>query len=317
MPGWLYNCNEMSNKKRSYFDIQVNGYAGIDFNQNSISLESMELACKKLEADDVEGIFATIITADLTDMIIRIKQLVWLREQSFMVKKMIKGIHIEGPFINDNPGYHGAHPVDCILKPDIDIMERLLEAGDGMVRIVTLAPEKDHQQKLVRFLASKKIIVAAGHCNPNLDELKLAMDAGLQMFTHLGNGCPQNLPRHDNIIQRVLSLKDKLWVSFIADGIHIPFYALKNYIDLAGIENVIITTDAMAAAGAGEGEYTISNIKLEVGNDRIVREPGKSNFAGSAIDMRSSFVNLTDQLGLSVEDAGKLTNSNPWKLFGN
>jgi N-acetylglucosamine-6-phosphate deacetylase len=135
------------------------------------------------------------------------------------------------------------------------------------------------------------------------------------MFTHLGNGCPQELPRHDNIIQRVLSLKNDLWICFIADGIHIPFYALKNYIAVAGIKNVNITTDAMAAAGAKSGRYAISNIKLEVGEDRVVREPGKDNFAGSAIDMKSSYKNLIEKVGLSTEESRQLTYSNPNKIF--
>ncbi len=305
----------MSNKKYSYLDIQVNGYAGVDFNQNKITCESIEFTCNKLVKDDVEGIFATIITADLEDMIIRINQLVQLRNQSSLIRKIIKGIHIEGPFINPSPGYHGAHPIEAILKPDVEIMKELLDAGDGLVRIVTLAPEKDDQNKVTRFLAAQNITVSAGHCNPSMDELKSAIDAGLSMFTHLGNGCPQDLPRHDNIIQRALSFKDDLQLCFIADGIHLPFYALKNYISIAGIENVIITTDSMGAAGAKEGRYTLSNIELEVGKDRVVREPGKNNFAGSAIDMKSSFSNLTKHLGLSVKDAKQLTYFNPSKIF--
>jgi len=305
----------MSNKKQSYLDIQVNGYACVDFNQNKITCENMEFACNKLVEDDVDGIFATIITTDLKDMVIRIKQLIQLRNQSSLIRGIIKGIHIEGPFINASPGYHGAHPIDAILKPDVEIMKELLNAGDGLVRIVTLAPEKDDQNKVTRFLASQNITVSAGHCNPSMGELESAIDAGLNMFTHLGNGCPQDLPRHDNIIQRVLSFKDNLQLCFIADGIHIPFYALKNYISIAGIENIIITTDSMAAAGAKEGRYTLSNIKLEVGKDRVVREQGKNNFAGSAIDMKSSYSNLIKHLGLSVEDAKQMTYFNPLKIF--
>ena len=165
-------------------------------------------------------------------------------------------------------------------------------------------------------MADGGIVVSAGHCNPGLDELKSAIDSGLSMFTHLGNGCPQELHRHDNIIQRVLALKDHLWLCFIADGIHIPFYALKNYITTAGTENCIITTDAMAAAEAKPGQYQLSNITLEVGKDGIVREPGKDNFAGSSVTMKQSFKNLTDIPGLNKEDAIKLTRFNPLKALG-
>ncbi|RLD74799.1 MAG: N-acetylglucosamine-6-phosphate deacetylase [Bacteroidetes bacterium] len=298
----------MGNK---YFDIQVNGYGGVDYNQNNLTLEDLRLSCSKLKDDDVEGILATIITADFEDMILRIRKIVDLREQDELVHKIIRGIHIEGPFLNSADGYRGAHPKAHILRPEIDKLKELLDAADGLCRIFTLAPEIDTNNLLTRHLSSHGIIISAGHCNPNLEILKSAIDAGLSMFTHLGNGCPQSLPRHDNIIQRVLSLKDDLKICFIADGIHIPFYALKNYIEIAGIENCIITTDAMAAAGAKAGRYTISNIELEVGEDRIVREPGKPNFAGSAIDMPSSAFNLKTEIGLTSEEVVQLTSFNP------
>ena len=89
----------------------------------------------------------------------------------------------------------------------------------------------------------------------------------------------------------------------------------KNYIKIAGVENCIITSDAMAAAGAKAGRYTISNIELEVGEDRVVREPGKDNFAGSAVDMKLSYKNLIKKIGLTVEESQQLTYSNPLKVF--
>jgi len=300
-----------------YLDIQVNGYGGIDFNQNNLSLNDLRTACKKLKNDQVGGIFATVITANFQDMIIRINQLVQLREQDTLIHEIIKGIHIEGPFLNIHDGYRGAHPKAHILEGDMNKMKRLLNAADGLTRIVTLAPEMDKNNELTRFLHDQGITVSAGHCNPKMDELKAAIDSGLSMFTHLGNGCPQNLPRHDNIIQKVLALKDKLTLCFIADGIHIPFFALKNYLGIAGIKNCIITTDAMAAAGAIPGRYKLSNITLEVGSDKIVREPGKINFAGSAIDMQSSALNLKTKLGLSDEEIMQLTYTNPSKFFKN
>ena len=115
-------------------------------------------------------------------------------------------------------------------------MQRLLDAAGGLTRMVTLAPECDPWLAVTKQLARQGICVAAGHCNPTLDQLDAALDAGLSMFTHLGNGCPLQLHRHDNIIQRVLSRAGKLWISFIADGIHIPWLALGNYLAMTGME---------------------------------------------------------------------------------
>lgn len=304
----------MENK---YFDIQVNGYGGIDYNKNNLTLEELRLSCLKLKEDNVEGILATIITADFQDMISRLKKIVDLREQDSLIHEIIQGIHIEGPFLKKDDGYRGAHPLECILEPDIGKLKELLNAANGLTRIFTLAPEVDKNNLLTKYLCSLEVTVSAGHCNPTLDELKIAIDAGLSMFTHLGNGCPQNLHRHDNIIQKVLSLKEDLTICFIADGIHIPFFALKNYIEISGIKNCIVTTDAMAAAGAKPGTYCLSNIELEVGEDKIVREPGKPNFAGSAIDMRSSELNLKNEVGLSKKEIIQLTHINPSKIFKN
>ncbi len=301
---------------KEYFDLQVNGYAGVDFNQNDLSPEDLHNACVKLKEDGIQGILATIITASPRDMMKRLQNLTQLLEQDKLVKEIIYGFHIEGPFLNKESGYRGAHPVELIKPADMELLKQLIDAGNGLTKIVTLAPEIDKDFKMIKMLVSEGITVSAGHCNPDMDELEGAIDFGLSMFTHLGNGCPANLDRHDNIIQRVLSFKDQLWLCFIADGVHIPFFVLKNYLDLVGYEKTIIVTDAMAAASASPGKYNLSGLQLEVGDDCIVREPGKPNFAGSATTMKQSQSNLMKYLGLNEEQCKSLTNENPMKAIG-
>jgi N-acetylglucosamine-6-phosphate deacetylase len=294
-----------------FFDIQVNGYAGIDFNSPGITVDSLYHACTQLKKDGVQGILVTIITAETEYMIKCLQRITNLREQENFLKEMIYGFHIEGPFLNKKLGYRGTHNPAWIKNADIELMKKLLEAASGLTRIVTLAPEVDIGFRVTKMLAENNIVVSAGHCDTSLEELKVAIDNGLSMFTHLGNGCPAELPRHDNIIQRVLSLKDKLWISFISDGLHIPPFALKNYLTVTGFTKVIITTDAMAAASAKPGVYTLGSVKLEVGSDKIVREPGKNNFAGSSITMRESSRLLQDILNISSEQIKQLMSTNP------
>lgn len=298
-----------------YFDIQVNGYAGVDFNQNSLTVEGLAFACEKLKADGVSGILATLITANITDMLIRIRNIVRFRNERKIIEEMIAGIHLEGPFISGEDGYRGAHPQQCVLQPDVETMRCLFDACEGLLKIVTLAPENDPECNVIRYLHNNNVVVSAGHCNPTVEQLKSAINAGVSMFTHLGNACPQHMHRHDNIIQRALSLKDELWLCFIADGHHIPFWVLKNYIALAGVERVIITTDAMAAAGAKEGIYTLGDIQLVVSDDRIAREPGKANFSGSAIDMKTSDMNLGRELSLSPSEIHQMLYVNPTRAI--
>lgn len=298
-----------------YFDIQVNGYAGVDFNQNNLTFEGLVLAREKLKADGVSGILATLITADFPDMLARINNIVRFRKESKIISKVIKGIHLEGPFISEEDGYRGVHPQQYVLKPCVEKMRLLLDACEGLLKIVTLAPEKDSEYQVIQYLRDNNVVISAGHCNPSIEQLKSAIKAGLSMFTHVGNACPQQMHRHDNIIQRALSLKDELWLCFIADGHHIPFWVLKNYIALVGFERVIITTDATAAAGAKEGVYTLGDMELVVSEDRIVREPGKVNFAGSAVDMKSIEINLKVELDLTASEIHQMLYVNPVKAL--
>ena len=301
---------------KGFFDLQVNGYGGVDFNQDDLTAEGLHQACEKLAADGVEGILATVITESIPQMCTRLSNLVALREKDPLARKLIAGFHIEGPFINETPGYVGAHPADAVPPANVDDVKRLLDAAGGLTRLVTLAPERDPQFRVTRFLGMAGITVSAGHSNATLDDLKGAADAGLSLFTHLGNGCPMQQHRHDNIIQRVLSLRDRIVITFIPDGVHVPFFALKNYIDLCGIDRVIIVTDAIAPAGMGPGRYKLARWELDIGDDMVARAPDGSHLVGSAITMPRAIKNLTTHVGLSMEDARRVTCTNPKRAVG-
>ena len=297
--------------KNGYFDLQVNGYGGIDFNNDALASEGLHKACLALKADGVGGILATIITEEIELMCSRLSNLTRLREKDSLAKQMIAGIHIEGPFINETTGYRGAHPAGAIKPANVDDMQRLLDASADLTRIVTLAPERDDGQAVTKYLAQQGIVVSAGHCNASLDELNAAIDAGLSMFTHLGNGCPMEINRHDNIIQRALSLADKLWFTFIADGFHIPFFALKNYLKAAGLDHCLIVSDAIAAAGLGPGRYTISRWDLLIGEDLVARSPDGSHLLGSAMSLGHGETKLREELGFNDKQIRKLMMENP------
>src|SRR5262249_38072958 len=185
---------------------------------------------------------------------------------------------------------------------DIDTMKQLLDAAGGIARMVTLAPERDKGSKVTKYLSGQGIRVSAGHCNPALDGLRGALDAGPSVFTPFGNGCPGMLPRHDNIIQRALSCSDRLMVGFIADGVHVPFMALGNYLKCCGLDRAFIVTDAICGAGQGPGEYTIGNQRVVVDENLATWSADRSHLMGSAGTMRRSEDNLRRALGLGAED---------------
>jgi N-acetylglucosamine-6-phosphate deacetylase len=223
----------MKTNRPGYFDLQVNGFAGVDFNADELEADALHAACAALAAGGVEGILATIITDHVEIMERRLMRLVQLRGRDALASRLIAGIHIEGPFINEREGYRGAHPVDAIRIADVGGMARLLAAADGLTRLVTLAPERDPGLRVTRMLAGQGIVVAAGHTDAGLDDLRAALDVGLTMVTHLGNGCPPVMPRHDNIIQRTLSLADRLWLCFSPMACT-SVLALRNYLHVTG-----------------------------------------------------------------------------------
>lgn len=303
------------NEDGGYVDLQVNGYVGADFTGDGLMHEVALNACQQLRDEGVDGILATVITDDLDAMCRRLSRIVELRDTDPLIKSMIWGIHIEGPFLNEQPGFIGAHPSRAARPADAEAMHRLLEAAGGLTRIVTLAPERDQDQRVTRLLARQHILVSAGHCDPSLDDLRAAVDAGLTMFTHLGNGCPLMMHRHDNVIQRALSLSEHLWIGFIADGVHIPYFALENYLRCAGRDRCFLVTDAISAAGLGPGRFTLGDQRVLVDENLATWSEDKSHLMGSAITMSKVVANLRDERGMDEQQIRQLVTENPRRIL--
>ncbi len=296
-------------------DIQVNGYAGTDFNRDDLTAEALHHACACLIEDGCHEILATFITDTVPTLEHRIRRLVELRAQDSLARSVIAGIHIEGPFINPEKGYVGAHPPHAVKPANLDDAKRLLQAAGGLARLMTLAPECDAGFKVTEFLAAQRVTVSAGHCNATLAQLEAAIDHGLSMFTHVGNGCPMQMHRHDNIIQRALALRDRLWLCFIPDGVHIDFFALKNYLRAAGLERAIFVTDAISAARLGPGRFTLAGWDIVIGDDLGARSPDGSHFVGSTVTIPRIVDNARQHLGMSDADLALVLDTNPRKAL--
>lgn len=298
------------------FDIQVNGYCGADFCSRNLTLEQCRRACDELAADGVDGILATVITDTIEGIGHKLARLVAFRDQDPAIARMIAGFHVEGPFLSRKPGCPGAHDPAKIVPADVDDAKRIIAAGAGLVRLVTLAPECDAGLATTSYLARHGVTVSAGHCDPSLAELRAAIDAGLTMVTHLGNGCALDLPRHDNFIQRALFLHERLWICYIPDGVHVPFFALANYLAVSGLDRTVMVTDAIVAAKLPPGRYASGEGEVEVDAAAVARRPGMKNLAGSTISMRQLRDNLHRHLGLDDAAIERLTATNPRRAVG-
>lgn len=299
-----------------YVDIQLNGSHGVDFNSDSLTAEAFHTACAKLRDQGVRTFLPTLVTASLDDLCRRLAALARHIDADPLAREMAPGFHVEGPFINETAGYRGAHPAAHARPASPEAARRLVDAAQGRIRLLTLAPERDPACATTRWLAGQGVTVAAGHCNPSLDELKAATDAGLSLFTHLGNGMPLQVNRHDNILQRALSLRDRITPCFIGDGVHIPLFALANYLALVGIDRAVVVTDGVDLAGMGPGTYkTIQGEQVVVGDDLAVWSPDRTHLCGSAATMPLVEANLR-RIGLTEPQVRRLICENPLRAVG-
>lgn len=299
-----------------FVDLQVNGYGGVDFNSDVLTDEQADAVCEKLSSDGVGSCLATVITANMPSMTKRIARLADLVEMSPAFQSTVPGIHVEGPFINSADGFVGAHPKSAVQEATISQAQELIDAGRGRIKLFTLAPEMDPGGKVTRWLSDQGIVVAAGHCDATIDQLNESLDNGMRLFTHLGNACPGKTPRHDNIVQRVLSLADRMCISFIADGHHVPMFALKNYLRCVPDENIIIVSDAISAAGLGPGRYELADQIVEVDSDGAAWSADRRHFAGCATTLPQMVDILKDQLAIAPDVSRRWMCENPQRLLG-
>jgi N-acetylglucosamine-6-phosphate deacetylase len=292
----------MTTAPDSYFDLQANGFAGVDFQRPEIAAEVMESAVAALAAHGTTRILLTLITDTIEAMAAQLEHVERLGAASAAVRAMIAGYHLEGPYLLPEPGYHGAHEPRKMKEPDCREFDRLWVASGGRVRLITIAPEWPGSAEYIRHVVAHGVRVSIGHSNADDRAIDAAIAAGLTLCTHVGNGTPMHLPRHDNIIQRLLA-RDELWAVFIPDGHHLPPAVLRNFVRAKPRDKVLFTTDCMAAAGAPAGRYTIGRIEVEVGFDGIVREPGKPNFAGSSLTMDRAAETVQRFLGWTEAEA--------------
>lgn len=286
------------------FDFQVNGFAGIDFQRDDLDLPALQQAVRALAQHGVARIFAAIITDRIDRLCRRLKNIARLRAADAANRAMIAGIHLEGPWLSPEAGFHGAHPPEFMHPPRIAEFEQLQSAAGGLIRLVTLAPEWPGSPEFIAHLSRRGVHISLGHTNATAAQIDAAIASGARFCTHLGNGTPTQLPRHDNIIQRLLA-RDELVACFIPDGVHLPPFVLRNFFRAKPPGRVLFTTDCMAGAGAPPGRYTLGALAVEIGADGIARTPG-GGFAGSTLAPDEGFRRTASYLGLAPKAAHAL-----------
>jgi N-acetylglucosamine-6-phosphate deacetylase len=276
------------------FDLQVNGFGGIDFNAPGLTEDQVDAALARMRATGVTRCLPTLITSSFERFAASAAVL------TRMSRDAIAGLHMEGPYISPEDGARGAHPREHVTRATIDDFSRRQDAANGRIRLVTLAPEAPGAIALVEHLAASGVRVAIGHSAATPAQIADAVAAGATLATHLGNGCAQMLPRHPNVIWELLAA-DAVTASFIVDGHHLPSATVKAMVRAKGLERSVLVTDAIAAAGCAPGPYRIGGVECELGADGRVSLPGTPYLAGSSLTLDRAIGNTVRFTGLPLE----------------
>jgi len=291
------------------FDLQVNGFGGIDFNARDLSRDRAAEALADMRRTGVTRCLPTLITASFDRFAANARVLAQLADPA------IAGIHMEGPYVSPDEGARGAHPRAHLAPASVEDFRRRQDAACGRIRLVTLAPELPGALPLIEYLVAAGVRVAIGHTTASPLQLADAIRAGASLATHLGNGCPLMLPRHPNVLWELLAA-DAVIASLIVDGHHLPPATVKAMIRAKDPGRIILVTDAVAAAASAPGRYTIGDVDCELGEDGRVSLPGTAYLAGSSLTLDRAIALTARFTGLAIDIVAAMASTIPATYMG-
>ena len=294
-------------------DIQINGYMGIDFASQDLTIEGIREAAKALWKEGVTSFLPTLITADQESLKNSFSILSNALEDE-EIGLSIPGFHLEGPYISPVKGFRGAHLEKYIREPDWNEFQELQNAANNGIRLITVAPEIEGAVSFIQKCSQDGLVVSLGHHNGNTSQIKEATDAGASLSTHLGNGCANMINRHNNPFWPQLA-DDRLSVTIIADGFHLNREELQCFYKIKGNSRTILVSDALDLAGLEPGEYTRWERTVLLTPD-VVKFPAENVLAGAASPISSCVGNMMDFTGCSLSDAIQMASTNPARLMG-
>lgn len=224
---------------------------------------------------------------------------------------LLAGIHLEGPWLS--PRHRGAHDLDVLCAPDPAAVDLLLAAGDGAVRMVTLAPELPGGLDAVRRISAGGVMAAIGHTDATYDQARAAVDAGAGAGTHLFNGMRGLHHREPGPVAALLEHPDA-YVELIADGVHVHPAMLRLAVNDKPHLSVLVT-DAMAAAGAADGDYVLGTLAVRV-RDGVARLSEGDAIAGSTLTLSAALRYAVRVAGLPIEVAVRAATATPAAMLG-
>jgi len=295
----------------AFFDVHIHGAAGHDVME--ATPEALKTMGRLLATHGTGSYLATTVTAPLDATLRSLSGLAKLLSNPPEASEAVTwpiGIHLEGPFLSH--AKRGVHPPDLLLAPDIAVFDKLYEAAEGHVRLMTLAPELPGATELAAHATARGVRVSVGHSNATAAETRTAIAAGAVSATHTFNAMRALDHREPGILGVVLTT-DALFAELICDGIHNTAEMVKIWWRCKGPERAILITDGMSATGMPDGEYQLGGFKVQVAN-------GKASMgdvlAGSVLTLDRALANFLRFTGASLEQGLRLMTANPAAMTG-
>jgi len=296
------------------FDLQINGAFGHSFNSPDLSVEHIRAVVDLCRLHGIAALLPTLVTQAHESIVHGFRTLTLARNDDAFIRRAVPGYHLEGPYISADDGPRGAHPREHVRKPNWDEFRRFQDAADGLIKLVTLAPEHDGATDFIERLTRAGVVVALGHTAANAGQIRDAIAAGAKLSTHLGNGAHAVLPRHDNYIWEQLAADD-LWASVIPDGHHLPASVLKSIVRGKSPDRLVITCDASSLAGLPPGRYPQWGTEFEVMEDGRIVVPGTPFLAGSGMFTDECLLPMMQATGLSLAAVIDMATAQPRRLL--
>jgi N-acetylglucosamine-6-phosphate deacetylase len=293
----------------AFFDVHIHGAAGHDVMEGTP--QALSRMGKFLAARGTGAFLATTVSAPVDATLKSLEGLARIIAQA-PVEGEAKpiGIHLEGPFLSH--GKRGAHPADRLLVPDIGLFDRMFDAAEGNVRLMTLAPELPGAAELAAHATARGVRVSLGHSDANAAETRRAIAAGASSATHTYNAMRVLDHKNPGILETVLTT-DELYAELICDGIHNMPELVRLWWRAKGPQRAILVTDAMSATGMKDGEYLLGGFPVQVANGRAMIGDA---LAGSVLTLDKALCNFLEFTGASVEDGLRLMTANPAAMTG-
>ena len=296
------------------FDIQLNGMLGHHLSSVDLTTKKVLEIDRELERRGILFWCPTICSQKPEIIVKNLKILNKIINQKSAPG--IFGIHMEGHYISSEDNFRGVHPKKFIRDPDPQEFDCWQKAAGGHIKLFSLSPERNGSIDFINKLRNEGVKVGLAHHNAKYELILEAVAAGADLATHLGNGCSSLIHRHHNVIWYQLSI-DEMWASFIADGHHIPYYALRSIIKAKGINKSILTSDLFYLSGLPEGEYLSKSDKMKlVFKDGGIWYRDKDMLSGAAKTLDQNVEYVVNYCDISIEDALIMASINPGQYFG-